>query len=553
MASLKEKVSNVLKPLENKVRALSRSKHSDLNIDLVIEYGEYFRTWKEVTYEDIDKTFIGNLKKLITKFAKNDKVNITNQYDEYDGDVDSFLSGSVEVTADAYDTKDKNLELSVTLSFSGDLYKKVYLQVEKLGLGSHANLILNVGDFTFNPIALVDDVVEEESVEDKFEPGSRERVIEHKDKSKFYSSLKYDIDEDEERFHDNGKRGMLLSSNLKALYDEEGNIIQQLQGTIDTSSIGDKINITGMCDIHKEVYDGHEIIRLTVKDGLPVGLGHFEKVEHSLKYDDNGKSVKYSNGDYVFVDVKRKETTKYLFDDEYFLKLMDFHQCQGENHGKFDNKEFISVEDGVITYRYSYVDYKGRLTKKVEGTFTMNDKCLSSLENICRKVANTQLDLEGQTNCLVDLADDFVGYIIKEHNDDDTSKFVLCETTHNSEGVVEVFSYEGEERQHKISIKNPNGTYIKYYKDGLVKEECVIGDDGIVTFNEYHENGSISECDIRSTMERCYWSSDLVERRRYDTNGVMHYKKKLVGDMVVEESYDNDGNITSKTEKKLSK
>ena len=225
MVSLKEKVSNVLSPLEDKVRALKRSKHSDLGIDLVIEYGEYFRTWKEVTYKDIDKTFIGNLKKLISKFAKDDKVSITNQYDEYDGDVDSFLSGSVEVTVDADDTKDKDLELSLTLSFSGDLYKKIYSQVEKLGLESYSNLILNVGGFTFDYNQVVGDVIDEESVEDKFETGSRERVIEHKDKSKFYSSLKYDIDKDEERFHDNGKRSMLLSSDLKALYDEEGNTI----------------------------------------------------------------------------------------------------------------------------------------------------------------------------------------------------------------------------------------------------------------------------------------------------------------------------------------
>jgi hypothetical protein len=75
----------------------------------------------------------------------------------------------------------------------------------------------------------------------------------------------------------------------------------------------------------------------------------------------------------------------------------------------------------------------------------------------------------------------------------------------------------------------------------------------LVTFKSYYEDGSIKECDIRSSFERSYWNTDLIERTSYRVDGTVHNKKKLVGDTVVEERYDNNGNVTSKTETILDK
>ena len=658
MISLKEKVGNVLSPLEKKVRALKRSKHSDLGIDLVIEYDDYFRTWKEVTYEDIDEVFIGNVKKLLNKYEEDDNVTITNRYDEYEGELDSFLSASVEVTADAYDTKDKNISFSITLSFSGDLYKKVYSQVEKFGLSPFSNIIFNVDGFTFDYNETggtfdddVDDSVETtnepiKKVEIDPEPKKGEKVIVHEseeDEKKYgyykavvnvrsgkltglvsfyhrngqlrtqyelksnnyfggdfieyhdngqvayirkyplvttgkakdkvsglgyrysddeghvvsYTRFGYDNTTDEfyfglkepnnfieaESFHYNGKKEMVLTKDLKALYDEDGNVLQILEGRL-----GSNKEIIGECNISNVSTHTDDITKFSVVDGLPKGKGLIENTSYELKFvKEDNKYVRDEEKGY-----KSTKKTEYLFDDKYFIKSYNRKEDSGV-FSDYKQMEIFGIDDnGVATYCFVGYNYKGELESKKEATFTINDKCLEILESIARNIVKEDLWSQDNFGSLMNYADDYVGHKIEKEYDNYTNKQNLREIVHTSDGAVEKYQYFDGKRQGILYRETKGWDLKRWNTDGILKEERFQDEKGRYIKKTYNDEGLLLEWSARLDTKSDWQREGVVELEKYRRDGSSIIERMTVeGDIAYSVYYDEEGNVSGKKEEKI--
>jgi len=608
MASFKEKIGEILNPLEEKVYALKRTKHSEVDVYVEFDYEEGYRSDDYLTYDDLDETVRSNVEGLLAKLQKDKNVTLVDHYDDdFNGDIDDFISSSVDSTVDGDDLKTKICRLHFKICFDGGNFKKVDPLLDKFDVREYTNYVVTVDRFTFNYNEILDSIKEEENA------NNGEYVL----SQTTFTVVGDEVDGVVKYYHKNGQlkcevevvNGEFFGGDF-IKYHDNGQIAIIKKFPKSDEALGD-ISLWGL--EKNEPYIGDLDYDLRIGDEYFYDNAFKNDFVEYLEYYPNGnkktiftedlKGQYNEEGDTIQcinindegniegvykvcsgiynVDVEVKDG-KYV-GEAHFIRKNGDGSIKSETHITLDDE--FHIASGVFTSEFHKASYtldketkrltyivreKNWLKGNDEGkgiSMVINDEILERLSKLLNAGSEPN-DFVGRRGLSYDMTSQLEGVFFGNGSvkyDETTKSSILKADEINKKKYTLLEETQGDNfTSHYSSVKNDSGEWEetpkvlhrettlggwddnRFYVDGTPKLKKHQNEKGLYVWEEYYPNGNLSEIIIKETSEGIY--NNWLEIREYREDGTLREHRRFVDGEKITEEYNMEGNLIRKEE-----